>query len=163
MCKAFGSIALWLLGFPDAAHRQSEAAIALSREHSPTSQSIALHFAAMLAQLCRDPKQTRQSAEASAEIAAEHGLSFWLAGGGVMTGWSTVAMGDAEEGIRQLRQGLLDWQATGSATYRTYYLALLAETLAGVGQLAEAFSVLDEALLLVEKSDERFFEAELHR
>ena len=29
MCKSFGAIALWLLGFPDAARRQSEAAIAL--------------------------------------------------------------------------------------------------------------------------------------
>jgi adenylate cyclase len=117
----------------------------------------------MLAQLCRDPTQTRQAAEASAKIAAEHGLSFWLAGGGVMTGWSTVAMGNADEGIRQLRQGLLDWHATGSATYRTYYLALLADTLAGDGQFADAHGALDEALKLVDRTDERFFEAELHR
>ena len=74
-----------------------------------------------------------------------------------------VAMGDADEGISQLRQGLLDWQATGSATYRTYYLALLAETLAREGKLTEGHRVLDEALLLVEQTDERFFEAELHR
>jgi predicted ATPase len=67
------------------------------------------------------------------------------------------------DGIRQLRQGLSDWQATGSATYRTYYLALLAETLARAGKHTEAQTVLDEALALVEKTDERFFESELHR
>jgi serine/threonine protein kinase/predicted ATPase len=163
MCKSFGAIALWLLGFPDAARRQCEAALDLSREQSPTTQSIALHFAAMLGQLCRDADATRRYAEMSAEIAAEHGLSFWLAGGGVLTGWATVARGNPEKGIPQLRQGLLDWQATGSATYRTYYLALLADTLAGHGKLMEGHGILDEALLLVEQTDERFFEAELHR
>lgn len=163
ICKAFGSIALWLLGFPDAARRQSAAAIEMSRRHSPTSQSIALHFAAMLHQLCRDPARTRSYAEASAQIAAEHGLSFWLAGGGVMTGWSLVATGELAEGIERLRQGLLDWQATGSATYRTYYLALLADALATAGRLDEANHAVVEALQLVEQSDERFYEAELHR
>jgi predicted ATPase len=163
ICKAFGSIALWLLGFPDAARRQSEAAIEMSREHSPTSQSIALHFAAMLYQLCRDPERTRRYAEASAQIAAEHGLSFWLAGGGVMTGWSLVATGNLEEGIAQLKQGLRDWQATGSATYRTYYLALLADALATAGRIEEANATLNEALALVEQTDERLYEAELHR
>jgi predicted ATPase len=163
ICKAFGAIALWLLGFPDAARRQSEDAIVMSRDHSPTSQSIALHFAAMLAQLGGDPERTRDYAEASAQIATEHGLSFWLAGGGVMAGWSLVAMGQTDDGIAQLRQGLHDWQATGSATYRTYYLGLLAEAIVRAGSIGEAQSVLDEALTLIERTDERFFEAELHR
>jgi predicted ATPase/tRNA A-37 threonylcarbamoyl transferase component Bud32 len=163
ICKAFGAIALWLLGFPDSAQRQSEAAIAMSRELSPTSQSIALHFAAMLQQLCRNAEKTQEYAIASASIAAEHGLSFWLAGGNVMIGWALVATGNAEEGIRQLRQGMLDWQATGSATYRTYYLALLAESLGRREQFAEALDVLNEALALTEHTDERFYEAELYR
>src|SRR5262249_19749074 len=51
ICKAYGAVALWLLGYPEAAERQSEAAIAMSRELSPTSQAVALHFASMLHQL----------------------------------------------------------------------------------------------------------------
>jgi predicted ATPase/tRNA A-37 threonylcarbamoyl transferase component Bud32 len=163
ICKAFGAIALWLLGFPEAAERQSQDAIAMSRERSPTSQSIALHFAAMLHQLCCNPEKSRQCAVASAEIAAEHGLSFWLAGGGVLNGWALVEMGHAEEGINELRQGLLDWQATGSATYRTYYLALLSAALVRLGRHTEARAALDEALTLVDQTDERFYEAELYR
>jgi len=163
ICKAYGAVALWLLGFPDAARRQSEEAVAMSRRLSPTSQSVALHFAAMLHQMCRNPSKARECAEASSAIAAEHGLSFWLAGGGVMNGWSRCAAGDAEAGIAQLRQGLLDWAATGSVTYRTYYLGLLAEALGSIGQVVEARSVLDEALSLVQKTDESFYEAELWR
>jgi adenylate cyclase len=96
-------------------------------------------------------------------IATEHGLSFWLAGGRVLHGWSLAAMRDTEAGIRQLRQGVIAWQATGSATYRTYYLALLAEALASSGNVSTAQGLLDEALALADRTDERFFEPELHR
>jgi predicted ATPase len=163
ICKAYGAVALWLLGYPDAAERQSNAAIGMSHELSPTSQAVALHFAAMLHQLRRDGPRTRACAEASGAIAAEHGFSFWRAGGAVMSGWALAAGGAAAEGLGRLRQGLADWHATGSVTYRTYYLGLLAEVLAEQGQAEEAGRLLDEALALVQQTDERLYEAELHR
>jgi predicted ATPase len=117
----------------------------------------------MLHQLLRNPVRARECADASAEVAAEHGLSFWLAGSRIMSGWANYSVGNVLEGIDQLRQGLLDWQATGSVTYRTYYLGLLTEALGSTGQIEDAQSVLDEALTLVERTDERFYEAELYR
>ena len=80
-----------------------------------------------------------------------------------MSGWSQCASGSADAGISQLRQGLLDWAATGSVTYRTYYLGLLAEALGSSGHVEEARRVVDESLSLVEQTDERFYEAELCR
>jgi predicted ATPase len=62
-----------------------------------------------------------------------------------------------------LRQGLDAWQATGSVTYRTYFLGLLAEVLGRAGRVADGLEVLDEALALVEETSERLFEAELYR
>jgi predicted ATPase len=162
ICKAYGAVTLWLLGYPDAAERQSEEAIRMSRELSPTSQAVALHFAAMMYQLCRNDSASAACAAASEEIAAEHGFSFWLAGATVMSGWA-LAAGGAAKGIARLQQGLRDWQATGSVTYRTYYLGLLAEVLAGQGQVAEAARVLDEAHALVHRTGEGLYEAELHR
>jgi serine/threonine protein kinase/predicted ATPase len=163
ICKAYGAVALWLLGFPDAAQRQSDDALEMSRKLSPTSQSVALHFAAMVHQLCGHAERTRQLADASSAIAAEHGLSFWLAGGAVMGGWALAAEGNGGEGIERLRQGLRDWKATGSGTYETYYLALLIGALFHAGELDEAHSVWDEAVRLVSQTDERFYEAELYR
>src|SRR5262249_6421910 len=163
ICKAYGAVARWLLGYPDAAERHSEAAIAMSRELSPTSQAVALHFAAMLHQLRRHGPRTGACAEASAAIAVEHGFAFWLAGAGVMNGWALAAAGAPAEGIDCLRRGLRDWQETGSVTYRTYYLGLLAEVLGGQGQVEESGRVLDEALALVRQTGETFYEAELHR
>ena len=163
ICKAFGAVALWLLGFPEEAVRNSEAALRMSQGLSPTCQAVALHFAAMLHQLRRDVAQTRTYAEATSSLAAEHGLQFWRAGGTVLAGWAKAMAGAATEGIQQLRQGLADWQATGSVTYMTYYLGLLADALQCNGQSREAFTVLDEALALVETTGERLYESELYR
>src|SRR5262249_52292550 len=67
------------------------------------------------------------------------------------------------EGLDLLRQGLADWDATGSVTYRTYYLALLAEVLGAGGSTGEALAALAEALQLAQQTGERYYEAELHR
>ena len=60
-------------------------------------------------------------------------------------------------------QGLSTWEATGSATYRSYYLALLAEALGREGQIAEGLAVLAEALTTIHGTNEGFHRAELHR
>jgi predicted ATPase len=161
--KAFGAVVLWLLGYPDAAAGQSDQAVQMSRECSPSSRALAYHFAAMVHQLRRDSEQTRHAAEACAAIANEHGLSFWQASSAVFCGWSQAAKGEIATGIAAMRQGLLDWQATGSVTYRTYYLGILAETLSQQSSASESLGLLDEALLLAEQTGEGLYAAELHR
>jgi predicted ATPase len=161
--KAYGAVVLWLLGYPDAAEQQSAEAVEMSRDLSPTSQAVAWHFAAMVHQLRRDPECTRASAEACAAIGVEHGLSFWRASGAVMNGWALAAAGQTSEGLARLRRGLNEWRATGSITYETYYLGLLAEVLTQQHQLEESQRLLDNALVLVDKTGEGFWSAELHR
>ncbi len=163
-CKAFGAVALWLLGRPDEAVRLSGEAVRLSHElWQPSSQALALHFAAMLHQLRRDGPSTRACAETCHAFASEHSLSFWLAGGGILTGWAQAACGDTEEGTARLRRGLRDWDATGSVTYKTYHLGLLAEVLAGQGRVEESARLLNEALALAGQTGEGLYEAELYR
>ncbi len=163
ICKAYGAVVLWLLGFPDSAVQQSEAAIQLSRDRSPTSQAVALHFAAMVHQLRRDATRTLDCANRAATIAAEHRLSFWLASAAVLSGWALAKSGAPGEGLARLRQGLNDWRATGSVTYETYYLGLLADVLAEQGERDAAAHALDEALRLAAQTGEGFVLSELHR
>ncbi len=76
-CKAFGSVALWLLGFPDEAIRQSDEALRLSHELSqPSSQSLALHFAAMLHQLRRDETRAQASRKPAGPLPRSMALRF---------------------------------------------------------------------------------------
>ena len=163
-CRAFGAVALWLLGYPDQAVQRSREAIALSRElGQPTPLALAHFFTAILGQYSRKGPAVQGSAEATLAIATEHGFSFWQALGLVMRGWALAEQGAGASGIAQLRQGLAAWAATGGETYRTYYLALLAEALGREGQIEEGLGVLAEALALMHSTGEAFHGAELHR
>ncbi len=163
ICKAYGAVVLWLLGFPDTARQQSVRAIEMSHGISPTSEAVALHFAAMVEQLCRNAPRCREFTERTIAVADQHGLSFWMAGAAIFSGWALVEEGAKGEGLARLRQGIADWRATGSVTYETYYRALLAEVLAGQAQLDEALQVLEESLALVDRTGEKFYEPELYR
>jgi len=163
ICKAFGAVSLWLLGYADAARRQSQQAIEMSEGLSANSQAVALHFAAMVNQLCGDAERTAHFAQAAIDLSTEQGFSFWLAGAHVFKGWAVAVSGNLDAGLAELRQGIADWAATGSVTYRTYYLGLQAQVLALQGARKDAAPLLDEALALVDATEERFYEPELRR
>ena len=77
-------------------------------------------------------------------------------------GWALAVQGQ-EEGIAQIRQGLAALRATGGEVSRPYFLALLAEAYGKVGQAEEGLTALAEALAQVDKTGERYYEAELYR
>jgi predicted ATPase len=86
-----------------------------------------------------------------------------MATGTTLRGWALAEQGQVEEGIVQIRQCLDTSRATGAKLGRSYFLALLAEAHGKVEQAEEGLSALTEALTLVDKSGERFYEAELYR
>jgi predicted ATPase len=71
--------------------------------------------------------------------------------------------GKGEEGITQMQQGLASLRATGAEQERPYWLVLLAEAYGKVGRAEEGLSALAEALVQVDKTGARFYEAELYR
>jgi predicted ATPase len=163
-CLAFGAVSLWLLGYPDQAIVHSREAVTLGGELGhPTTRALALYFATMLRQYCREVPAVQESAEATTVIGTEHGLSLWIANGLVMRGWALAEQGACGSGVAMLRQGLTDWAATGAETHRTYFLGLLAEALARAGQIEEGLGVLVDALALMQGSGTVFHGAELHR
>jgi hypothetical protein len=70
---------------------------------------------------------------------------------------------DLGAGVADIRRGLEAWLATGSRTYHTYYLGLLADALQRRGRPAESVRALDEALLAAQLLPEGLYEAELYR
>jgi predicted ATPase len=83
--------------------------------------------------------------------------------GTILRGWALAAQGQREEGIAQIRQGLVAFRTTGGELNRTYYLALLAEVYGQGGQVDEGLRALNEALAGVQSGRERWWEAELYR
>ena len=80
-----------------------------------------------------------------------------------MRGWALAEQGQGEEGIAQIRQGLTAYRATGAELFRPHYLALLAEAYQKNGQVEEGLVTVAEALAFVDRTEERFYEAELWR
>jgi predicted ATPase len=127
------------------------------------SLTLALYWAAMLHHLRREAPLTQARAEAAMTIATEQGFPQELARATPLRGWAQAASGHGEERRGQIKQGLAAYRATGSTAERPYYLALLAETSAKVGQTAEGLEALAEALATVAQSRVRWWEAELYR
>ena len=161
---SYAALVLWHLGYPDQALQKSEAARTLAQELShPFSLAAARVYAAMSHQLRRERALTQEWAEAGITLAREHGFPVWLGQGTVLQGWALAEQGQSEEGITQIRQGLATRQAVGAGIFQSYYLALLAEAYGKAGQAEEGLAALAEALTVVDKSGERFYEAELYR
>ncbi len=96
-------------------------------------------------------------------LSNEQGFAFYVAQGTILWGWALAERGQREKGIVQMHQGLAAYQAMRSEIMRPYWLALLAEAYGKVGQAEEGLSVLAEALATVDKTGERWYEAEVYR
>jgi class 3 adenylate cyclase/predicted ATPase len=162
-CRSFAAQVLWLLGYPDQALKKSHEAVALARELShPYSLAFALLYGNI--HLYRgEVQEVQEWAEEGITLAKEQGFPIWLATGTIRLGWALVEQGRGEEGIAQIHQGLATWRSIGSKAYRTQFLALLAGVCGKVRQAEEGLRMLTEALVAVDKTGERFYEAELYR
>ena len=113
--------------------------------------------------LRREELAATEQAKAGIVLSDEHGIPLFSSMGTVLRGRAMVEQGEGEAGIEQMRRGLVAYQATGAGMLRPYFLALLAEGDGQVGHIEEGLTVLAEALAVVDRTGERFYEAELYR
>ncbi|MBI3756842.1 MAG: adenylate cyclase, partial [Deltaproteobacteria bacterium] len=156
--------ALWLLGYPEHALRQSQASVTLARglTHS-FSLSYALNMAAAVHHYRREWDQSLEQTEAAIALATEHGFPHWTAQSTIYRGRAVAEHGHVAEGIVQIRWGIAAMRDIGSEVFQSYFLGLLAEVYLHDGQVEEGLATVAEALAFVERTEERFHEAELWR
>ena len=162
--RAWGGLALWQLGYPDQAlTRLAEARRTAVEISHPPSIAYALGWAALLHRYRREYNAALEMAEAVIALSAEQGFALYAAWGTTVKGWALSNMGQAALGCELVRKGVSELRATGLKGAMPQQLAVLAESYALAGRLAEALATVDEALTLVEVMSERNYEAELHR
>jgi tetratricopeptide (TPR) repeat protein len=93
----------------------------------------------------REPEGVLERGRSLDALCAEHKLEMFAATNQVLTGWATACLGNREEGIALLREGLRRQQATGVVMARSLQVALLVEAQAAAGRVSEAFATLDDA------------------
>jgi class 3 adenylate cyclase/predicted ATPase len=163
-CLSYAAWTLWSLGYPEQAQKRSQEALALAEGLShPYSLAYALAFAAMFDLLRREEQLARERAEVVITLSTEQGLPQFLAFGTFSHGAALAEQGQVEEGIAQIQQSLVALRATGTENQRTENLARLAAAYGSVGRGEEGLTLLAEALALVDKTGERWYEAELYR
>jgi predicted ATPase len=163
-CHHLAAPSLWLLGYPDQAAASSQAALDLAQQLAhPYTRTLALYFAAMVHHLRREVPLTQARAETLMSVATDQDFPLHVAQALPLRGWTLTENGHAEEGIAQIQQGLAAYQATGATRDRPYYLALLAEASAKVGQTTVGLEALTEALATLATSGVPWWEAELYR
>src|SRR5262249_34357246 len=96
-------------------------------------------------------------------LATAQGFAPRVAQGQILLGWALAMQGDAATGVAHVQQGLGAVQSTGQKLYHPYYLALLAEAYGQAGQPAAGLTCLAGAVMLAEATEERWWEANVHR
>lgn len=161
---SYGSLVLWLRGYPDLALQRSQEAVTLAQDLShPLSLAYALSFAAIFHQMRREAQATLERAEAVISLSADFDIPLWRAWGMVPKGWALVEQGGTEAGIDSISWGMDTAQTMGAELFHPYFLGLLAEAYGKIGKPQEGCPVLTKALALVAQNEERWYEAELHR
>jgi class 3 adenylate cyclase/predicted ATPase len=156
--------ALWLRGYPAQACAHSTKALSLAQRLAhPYTLARTLYYDALLCQLRRDVQAVRDEAEATITAATAQRFALMQALGPILRGWAIAVQEHSTEGLVQIRQGLDMYRSTGAEAQRPYLLTLLAEASGLLGQPEGGLAALAEALTLVEKTGERYYEAELHR
>jgi TOMM system kinase/cyclase fusion protein len=164
MSLCYAALALWNLGYAEQALQRIHRALVLAHDLShPHSLAVALTFAAWLHQFRQEIQATQERAEAVITLCTDQDFPYWSAFGTILQGWALAEQRLGVKGIAQMSRGLIALEATGTELDRSYFLALLAETHGKVGQAEEGLRVLTEALAAVDRTRERYYEAELYR
>ena len=155
---------LWFLGRPDAARQHSEQAIANAEKiRHPFTLAFALVFGAYLCQHLRDVEGTRDHANRAMIIATEHNFLHWKQQAAILRGWALAQLGEADEGLSQMRFGLDEYEAMDSWLAGCWFRCLLAEAYAKVGMRDAALRALDGALATARRTGDHSYLAEVYR
>jgi predicted ATPase len=155
---------LALLGHLDQASKKMGEAVALAHGQSHAfSLAVALVHAPPIFGLRREWPTLQQQAEAVIAVCREQGFGSILAQATMYRGYALAQQGQTEEGIALIREGLDAQVATGASLFRPWFLCYLAEVSGTTGRFEEGLAAVAEAIAIVEKTGERYNEAELHR
>ena len=162
---SFRSLALWLLGYPDAALADANHTLKDAREIGQAATLMyALNNTAIFAHIhCGNYKAAKAELEELVVLANEKGAPYWKALATINKGLLLALDGKESDAIKTITSGMAAYQSTGATLYRPQHLSYLASAYAKVGQFEEAWRCISEAMTAVETTKENWYEAEANR
>jgi len=164
ICLCFRALSEWQFGEIAPCQVTMTEAILLAKElNDMHGLAVALYFAGFLASFEHKHAEVERFAWDLIELSTRQTFATFLPLGAILRGWARSASGDTTEGISRIEEGIGDYRATGSILTMPNLLALKAEALHLSNRTSEALEAIKEAEALVERSEERWWCAELHR
>ena len=147
LALAIGAWSLWYLGYPEQARKRCDAAVTLARQVGhPYTLAWALNAASWLYWYRQEGQIAYELADEVIAFSTQHEFPHWIAMGLQMRGNALARLGQWEEGMQQLRQGVEAYQATGAIGGRDWALPELARGCLQRGQYDEGLRLVEEAL-----------------
>ena len=161
---SYRSIALWLLGYSDAALADMNHALKNAREiGQAASIMFALHHASLAHIQFGNYAAASADAVELAALADEKDAVLWKSLGISVQGWLFALTGKASDAIQAITTGVTALRSTGATMWMPLSLTYLTRAYAKLGQFDDAWRSIGEAVTTVETTKERWCEAEVHR
>jgi predicted ATPase len=158
---------LLCLGRIDQARMRRDEALAQARRLSPYNLAYALCLTWIGGNWAIEGVKTARTMLRAADevlaISREQGFPLWFAFGNIIRGWCLGVMGQVAEGIPLLLKGLVDARDTGCNLVMPFFLTMLADVYGMAARPEDGLDRLVEAAKLVDTTQERWAEAEMHR
>ena len=158
------SLALLLLGYPDAALADTKEALKIGRDggHSATL-TYALNFSVFQHVYCGDYSAANTFIEEFNLLKDQIGSAFWGGWGLALSGCISALTGRPAEAIQSITSGVVAMRSTGNTIWAPLFLTHLAHAHAQLGQLKPAWINIYEAIRAVQATKESWYEAEINR
>jgi class 3 adenylate cyclase/predicted ATPase len=159
-------LALWLLGYPDAALKEADDALKYARDIGQTAS-----FLYAVTRIAWFHLVVGHCATAAAQIQelntiAKEGMegSYWTAAGMMLQGCLFALTGKGSIAIQTITSGMAASRLRGLHLLRMpWYFSCMAKAHVELGQIDEARRCIGEAIRAMETTKEAWSEAELHR
>ncbi len=158
------ALAVWMLGYPDAALADAEHALKDAREigHAATSMFALSHTSMAFIHFGNCEVANALINELIA-LADEIGSLYWKSYGALLQGGLFALNGDASGAVATATPAIGAARSTGATAYAPWYCSFLAKAYAELVQFDDAWRCIGEAMTAVETTKEMWFEAEVHR
>jgi len=154
---------MWLLGYPAASRSDAEHAIKNARETDHAATLMHALFATHVYVYSGNYAAANASLDELISLADEGGAQYWKALGTAVRGWLFAATGKASDAVRAITSGITSLRSTGATLYVPMHLQYLAMAYSELGQLDDARRCIDDAIETMERSKEKWCEAEVNR
>jgi tetratricopeptide (TPR) repeat protein len=154
---------LAILGYFNQARLRLNEALSEARRlgHVHTLADVLLSASAV--ERITDSPQMQTYADEMMVLSVERGLPLNLGWATVYRGVSLTTLGQGEEGLSLIAQGMARIRGTGAVTGTADLLMMLAGAHGKLGKHGDGLTCLAEAAQIIATTDERYTEAELHR